>query len=195
MEDKNKPIVFLVHGYNGSPKIFGYFKETFEKSGHRVVMPSFPVQTDITIDRYFEVFDEFRNKLGDNTIAIGHSIGNIMLLKYLAKNNIAIRGYVSLAGFSEPFVNEGRDDLNGVIAPLCLTDEEIAKVPSLIGQAVSIYSDGDHIVPFDVLKKYPTVIGARPLFIPGIGHMGKKRGLEQLPEVVDIVNDFLKTTK
>lgn len=195
MEDKNKPIIFLVHGYNGSPKIFEYFKETFEKSGYRVVMPSFPIRTDITIDKYFEIFDEFRNKLGKNTIAIGHSIGNIMLLKYLAKNNIAIRGYVSLAGFGEPFVNEGRDDLNGVIAPLRLTDEEIAKAPNLIGQAVSIYSDDDHIVPFDVLKKYPTVIGAKDHFIPGIGHMGKKSGLEQLPEVVDIVNDLLKTTK
>lgn len=100
------------------------------------------------------------------------------------------RGYISLAGFGEPFVNEGRDDLNNVIALLRLTDEELAKVPKLIGKAYSIYSDDDHIVPFDILKKYPTIIGVEDRFIPGIGHMGKKSGLEELPEVIDIVKEI-----
>lgn len=186
----SKPTIFLVHGYNGTPKIFNYFKETFEQNGHEVIMPQFPTQTDITIDSYFAVFDQYKTGLNDNTIIIAHSIGNIMSLKYLCENNIAIRGYVSLAGFGEPFINEGRDDLNNVIAPLRLTDEELAKLPELIGKAYSIYSDDDHIVPFDILKKYPTIIGAEDCFIPGIGHMGKKSGLEELPEVVDIVNNI-----
>ena len=95
----DRPIIFLVHGYNGIPKIFNYFKKTFEKDEYQVIMPSFPTQTDITIDGYFSVFDQYKNDLGDNTIIIAHSIGNIMSLKYLCKNNIAIRGYISLAGF------------------------------------------------------------------------------------------------
>ena len=186
----NKPIIFLVHGYNGIPKIFNYFKDTFEKEGYKVVMPSFPTQTDIAMDRYFGVFDQYKENLGSNTIVIAHSIGNIMVLKYLFKNNISILGYISLAGFGEPFVNEGRDDLNSVIAPLCLTDEELAKMPELIGKAYSIYSDNDHIVPFNVLEKYPIILGAKDCFIPEIGHMGSKSGLEELPEVIDIVNNF-----
>ena len=184
----SKSTIFLVHGYNGIPKIFNYFKDTFEKEGYKVVMPSFSTQTDITIDGYFEVFDQYRNDLGNDTIIIAHSIGNIMALKYLFKNNISIFGYISLAGFGEPFVNEGRDDLNSVIAPLCLTDGELAKISNLIGKAYSIYSDNDHIIPFNILKKYPIIIGAKDCFIPGIGHMGSKSGLEELPEVIDIVN-------
>lgn len=186
----SKPTIFLVHGYNGTPKIFNYFKDTFEQNGYKVVMPQFPTQTDITIDSYFAVFDQYKAGLNDNTIIIAHSIGNIMSLKYLSRSNITVRGYVSLAGFGEPFINEGRDDLNSVIAPLRLTDEELAKLPGLVGKAYSIYSDDDHIVPFDILKKYPTIIGAEDCFIPGIGHMGKKSGLEELPEVVDIVNNI-----
>ena len=56
ISDMSKPIIFLVHGYNGTPKIFSYFKETFEKNGHQVVMPLFPTQTYITIDGYFNIF-------------------------------------------------------------------------------------------------------------------------------------------
>ena len=186
----DRPIIFLIHGYNGIPKIFNYFKKTFEKDGYQVIMPSFPTQTDITIDGYFSVFDQHKNDLGDNTIIIAHSIGNIMSLKYLCANDIVIRGYVSLAGFGEPFVLEGRDDLNSVVAPLRFTEDEIAELSSLVGKAYSFYSDNDHVVPFDILKKYPIIIGAKDCFIPGIGHMGSKSGLEEFPEVVDIVKEI-----
>ena len=188
--DMVKPTILLVHGYNGIPKIFNYFKNTLEENGHEVVMPSFPTQTDITQDRYFTVFNKYKDKIDKNTIIIAHSIGNVMALKYLFANNISIRGYISLAGFGEPFINEGRDDLNGVIAPLRLTDEELTEIPMLIGEAYSIYSDNDHIVPFDVLKKYPRIIGAKDCPISGIGHMGSKSGLEELPEVIDIVKNI-----
>lgn len=186
----DKPTIFLVHGYNGIPKIFNYFKETFEQNGHKVVMPQFPTQTDITIKGYFDVLDQYKDGLNNNTVIIAHSIGNIMSLKYLCEKNIAIRGYVSLAGFGEPFVKEGRDDLNSVISPLQFTDEELAKIPELIGKAYSVYSDNDHIVPLDILKKYPTIIGATDYLIPGIGHMGSKSGLEEFPEVVQIVSNI-----
>lgn len=45
-----KPIIFLVHGYNGIPKIFNYFKNALEEDGYEVVIPSFPTQTDISRD-------------------------------------------------------------------------------------------------------------------------------------------------
>lgn len=185
-----KKTIFLVHGYNGIPKVFDYFKNKFEQSGHEVVMPAFPTQTDITKDRYFAVFNEHKDKLGENTIVIAHSIGNIMTLKYLCANDIRIRGYVGLAGFGEPFFNEGRDDLNSVIAPLRLEAEELSKIPSLISESYAIYSDNDHIVPFEVLERFPKIIGAKDCPIPGIGHMGSKSGVEELPKVVEIVDSL-----
>lgn len=185
-----KPTILLVHGYNGIPKIFDYFKNTLEKDGYEIIMPSFPTQTDITQDKYFLIFDKYKDKIGENTIIIAHSIGNIMALKYLFANDISIRGYISLAGFGEPFVNEGRDDLNNVIAPLRLTDEELAKIPMLVGRAYSIYSNNDHIVPFEILKKYSEIIGAKDFPMPGIGHMGSKSGLEELPEVISIISEI-----
>jgi predicted alpha/beta hydrolase family esterase len=185
-----KPTVFLVHGYNGIPKIFSYFKNTLEKNGHKVILPSFPTQTAITKNSYFAVFDQYKNELNSNTILIAHSIGNILAIKYLCANNINIRGYISLAGFGEPFVHKDRDDLNSVIAPLRLTDEEIAIIPSLIKKSYSIYSDNDHVVPFDILKKYPKLIGAKECLIPGVGHMGSKSGLEEFPKVIELVDNL-----
>jgi predicted alpha/beta hydrolase family esterase len=114
-----------------------------------------------------------------------------MAMKYLSENNIAIRGYVSLAGFGEPFIMEGRDDLNAVVAPLRLDENELAKLPGLIGEAYSFYSDSDHVVPYEVLEKYPKILGAKACPIPGVGHMGSKSGLEEFPEVVEIVKEII----
>ena len=191
----SKSTVVLVHGYNGVPKIFEYFRDVLEQRGYEVIIPSFPTREDITKDKYFSVFDKYRDKLSEDTIIIAHSIGNIMTLKYLCANNIEIRGYISLAGFGKPFSVEGRDDLNGVIALLKITDDELKKIPTLIGKAYSFYSDNDHIVPLEILKEHPKIIGAEDCFISGIGHMGKKSGLEEFPEVIDVVNFILSLNK
>ncbi len=39
----------------------------------------------------------------------------------------------------------------------------------------------------ELLEEFPMVINSKAIFIPGIGHMGKKIGLEKLPEVIDII--------
>ena len=41
--------VLLIHGFNGIPKIFEYFKIELENKGYNVIMPDFPVREDITI--------------------------------------------------------------------------------------------------------------------------------------------------
>lgn len=180
--------VLLIHGFNGIPKIFLYFKSTLELKGYDVIIPDFPTREKITLNSYFDVFDKYKNIMNDELIVIAHSIGNIMFIKYIAQNNIKIAKYISLAGFAEPFYVEGKDVLNKVIKPLHISTEEKNKVKFLINEKYSIYSDNDHIVPLDLLESYCNVINSKPIFIPGIGHMGKKSCLEKLPEVIDLVS-------
>ena len=184
--------VILVHGYNGIPKIFEYFRDELAKRGYEVIAPSFPTQTDITKESYFEVFDAYKDDFTDATAVVAHSVGNILLVKYLCENNLKVGKYISLAGFGKPFEVDSRDDLNGVIKPLTLSTEEKEQVKNLINYRYAIYSDDDHIVPFQVLKQYVEDISAEDHFIPGIGHMGRKSGLEKLPEVVELIDEGTK---
>lgn len=179
--------VLLIHGFNGIPKIFEYFKEELEKQGHNIIMPNFPVREEITIDRYFKVFDKYRDLFHDNLIVIAHSIGNPMFVKYISQNNYKIGEYISLAGFSKAYYNEGKDVLNEKVKLTILTDKEKEDTIKLINERYSVYSDNDHIVPFDLLESYCTDIRSTPILIKNIGHMGKKSGLETLPEVIDLI--------
>lgn len=181
--------VLLIHGFNGIPKIFYYFQEELEAQGYNVIIPNFTVREEINISAYFKVFDMYRNIMNEDLIVVAHSIGNPIFIKYICKNNMNIGLYISLAGFAEPFYVEGKDVLNQVIKLLKISDEEKSKNVNLINEKYSIYSDNDHIVPFKILEEYSSVIDSKPVLISGIGHMGKKIGLEELPEVIKIIQE------
>ena len=179
--------ILLIHGFNGIPKVFDYFEENLKQLGYNVIIPNFPVREGITISGYFELFDKYKDIFNDDLIVVAHSIGNPMLVKYISKNQFKVGKYISLAGFSKDFFNEGKDVLNEKVKLTILTDKEKEDAIKLINERYSIYSDNDHIVPFDLLKSYCVDIESKPILIKNIGHMGKKSGLEKLPEVVDLI--------
>ncbi|MGN1297469.1 MAG: alpha/beta hydrolase [Clostridia bacterium] len=181
--------VILIHGYNGIPKIYEWLKEKLVQKGNLVIMPKFPTQEGVIYDIWKKIFDDYKNNINEETIVIAHSIGNEFLIKYLAENNINIKIYVSLAGFADSFENEEKEDLNRAIKEFLVTTKEVEMLNKLVCKKYSIYSDNDHIVPFDILEKYPKIIGAKAMLIKGIGHMGKKSGLETIPEVLDIIDN------
>lgn len=180
--------VILVHGFNGVPPVYTYFKRVLEEKGYNVIIPEFPIKTDITIDRFFQVFDKYKEYFNNELIVIAHSIGNPMFIKYISKNKFNTGVYISLAGFGKAFITEGRNDLNEVIAPMTITEEEKEAFVKLVKDRYSIYSNDDHIVPLPILEDFPKMINSKPMLIKNIGHMGKKSGLESLPQIIDIIN-------
>jgi predicted alpha/beta hydrolase family esterase len=184
--------VLLIHGFNGIPKIFEYFKMVLESKGYNAIMPNFPVREKITIDGYFSVLDMYKEYFNNDLVVIAHSIGNPMFIKYISKNKYNIGEYISLAGFSKYFYNEGKDILNEKIKISVLNKTELDDVISLVSKRYSIFSKDDHIVPYDILKSFCNEISSIPILIDGIGHMGNRSGLEELPIVIDIVlNDLI----
>ncbi len=176
----------LIHGYNGTPKIFQYFQNKLEKMNYQVVMPSLPTQQSISFDRWESELRKL--KIPANiSILIAHSVGNEFMIRYCAKHNTEVELYVGLAGFVESFTHDNRDDLNKVIAKMQCSEQDINKFKELAAIRYAIYSNNDHIVPYDILQNFPKKILAKSVMIPNIGHMGKKSGLEKLPNVIDII--------
>ncbi len=176
----------LIHGYNGIPKIFEYCQTELQKLNYKVIMPSLPIQRKISFTRWEA---ELANlpippKV---SVVIAHSIGNEFMIRYSAKHHLEIDTYIGLAGFVESFVHDDREDLNKVVAKMQCTRAEINRFKDLSKKRYAIYSDNDHIVPFDILRNFPVAISAAPILIPNIGHMGSKSGLTELPEVIELI--------
>ena len=184
--------VLLVHGYNGVPEIFKNFKSQLEATGCEVAMPDFPVRENISVEAYFAVFDQYREFLSGDTAVIAHSIGNGMLLKYLAERNLSLKRYIALAGFASPFVVEGKDTLNEKVALINLSEAELAHAREEVSESFCIFSNNDHLVPYDLLQAYPKQIGGEGILIENIGHMGHKTGLTELPGAVELATGEIR---
>lgn len=181
--------ILLINGFNGIPKIFYYFKDELEKLGYNVFLPTFPVREDITVKSYFRVFDEYKEYFNQDLTVIAHSIGNPMFIKYISKYNLKAGKYISLAGFSKDFYNEGKDVLNEKVKLIVLSDKEKNDTKRLINNRYSIYSSSDHLVPIELLEQFCEDINSKKIPMNKVGHMGKKSGLEKLPKVIKLVTE------
>ncbi len=180
----------IIHGYNGIPKVHEWLEETLKKQGYKVTMPQFPTQESVRYKVWYDILEPYKNEFNKETIIVAHSIGNPFILKYITKNKLNIGLYISLAGFCDSFQVEGKEDLNKALKDFEVTKEEIEQFRQYMKSSYSIYSDTDHIVPLEVLENYPRHIGAEPVFIKGIGHMGKKSKVESIPEILSIIKNY-----
>lgn len=179
--------VLLIHGYNGIPKIYEWLKKELDKKGYSVIVPEFLPQEGVKYDIWKTILNDYKNFINEETIIVAHSIGNEFIIKYLTENNLKTDLYIGLAGFADVFEHDGKEDLNRAVKEFLVNRNEIDSFSKLTNKRFAIYSDNDHIVPFEVLEQYPKIINAKPLLIKGIGHMGKKSGLETIPEVLEII--------
>ena len=178
--------VLLVHGFNGIPEIFKTFKTQLEAAGCEVALPEFPVREEISVEKYFEVFDSYRDYFGSDTAVIAHSIGNGMFLKYLAERGLGVDRFISLAGFATPFFHEDKDVLNEKVALINLSEAELSHAREMITESFCIFSNDDHIVPYKTLQDFPKLINGEPILIEHIGHMGHKAGITDIPGVAEL---------
>ena len=179
--------VLLIPGFNGIPQVFYYFKQELEKLGFNVIMPEFPVKEEISVETYFNVLDNYKEYFSNDLIVIAHSIGNPMFIKFISKNKFKIGKYISLAGFSKEFVNDGKEVLNEKVKLSTLSEKELNDGKILIKEKYSIYSNTDHIVPIGILEQYCKDIESIPIQLNDVGHMGKKSNISELPKVIELI--------
>ncbi len=179
--------VILIHGFNGVPKIYDWLQKQLIKDEINAIVPTFPPQDGVKYDTWSEILDSYKSLITNDTVIVCHSIGNEFLIKYLYDNRLKIKAYIGLAGFSDVFWWEGKDELNRAVKEFLVTEQEKRYFINATEERYAIYSDDDHVVPFDLLKKYPQDINAESILVPNIGHMGKQSGLEEIPQVLDII--------
>lgn len=181
---------FIIHGFNGdTTNTFGpWLKQELEKRNYNVFMPHFPIRSEATFVGWEKVLNEYKSYITQDSIIVAHSIGNPFIIKYLAKNNLKIKLYISVAGFCDLFQVPDRPDLNNAFELFKVSNEEIEKVKLLTDKRYSLYSDNDHVIPFDILKSFIHKLNSNEVFIPGVGHMGNRDNISSLPEIIEILD-------
>src|SRR3989344_7340046 len=82
-----KQTVFIFHGTGGHSQEnwFPWLKEKLEHAGCDVFVPQFPTPDGQSLDAWLTVIQDYKDRIDEETIFIGHSLGGIFLLRLVER--------------------------------------------------------------------------------------------------------------
>lgn len=183
---------FIIHGFNGDTShTFGPSLTSFlEENGYKVFLPKFPIRSEASYKKWSNILDEFKGYFNEETIVVAHSIGNPFFIRYLNNNNLKCNLYISVAGFCDLFKVPDREDLNTAFVDFAVSKENIDYLKGNVKHRYSLYSDNDHVIPFNILESFIKQIKSTPVFIKGVGHMGNKSKIKRIPQIEKIIESI-----
>lgn len=171
-----KKTVFIFHGTEGYPEEnwFPWLKQNLEKLNCRVYVPQFPSPPKIPakISDWFDVLKKYDDKINQDTILIGHSLGGIFVLRLLEKLNHPVKAgiFIGTPVGVRPILNYDRDkSFSGF-------DFDWNNVKKKAKQFLVFQSDDDPYVCLGNGEYLSKKLNVPLHFVPNAGHFNKQAG-------------------
>lgn len=127
------------------------------------------------------------NTIYEHTLIIARCVGCRFIIKYIADNNIKIKGLICIAtSFSNELLVE-REFIQSVLPLFPITEDVINKAIDNIENRIFIFGDQDHLFAKDGLEKTAEIMKGEKVFIPGLNHCGNTSGKTKFPELIDAI--------
>lgn len=195
--EKDKKIVFIIHGWSDSPKgsWFPWLKTELETRGFEVYVPAMPDTDKPKIEAWVSHLAKVSKNTDENTYFVGHSIGCQTILRYLEKlpKSKKIGGAIFVAGWFTKLTNLETDEEEKIAEPWVETPINFARIKRITKNFVAIFSDNDPFVPLNKnTEVFRDELGAKIIIEQGKSHMIKEDGITELPIVL---HELLKMAK
>ncbi len=125
------------------------------------------------------------NSVNMDTVIISRCFGSRFIVKYVALNNIKIKGLVCIATSFENKLLVEREFVLKVLPFFQLDEDIIDKAIDNTENRIFIYGDQDHLFAKEWLEKTAIMMKGEKVFIPGLNHCGNNSGKKDFPEVID----------
>lgn len=178
--------VYITHGYtaNGDKHWFPWLETELAKLGVSSKRLTMPNSSNPTPEEWL-AYHQAEIKLNEETILIGHSLGCIATLNYLATKSQKIKGAIFVAGFYErlpnlPELNTFVDFFRNLTA--CKPEK------SFVLAALN-----DPVVNHQFSENLAKLLNAEYLSLPIGGHFLDREGITELPPVLEWVKRLLNS--
>lgn len=179
--------VFIFHGTGGHPKEnwFPWLKKELENLGYNIYIPQFPKADKPLLAPWLKELEKYTDKINEDTILIGHSLGGLFLLRVLEQLTQPVKAAI--------FVGASVG-----VKPIKFYDGDYKfsdgfnfnwnKIKSNARQFVAFHSDTDPYVSLGNGEELAERLGIQLTFIPNAGHFNKSAGYIQFEKLLDEVN-------
>lgn len=188
MAEKN---VFLIHGTCGHPNEnwFPWLKRKLEEHGMKVYAPDFPApdsipespsENDQRLEEWLERMRNYMDKVNDNTVMIGHSLGNAFILNLLERGHTIDSAFM-VSSFVGLLDNDVFDTLNSSFTD---RDFDFDTIRSNCGRFYLYHSRDDPYVPLEKAKYLKDKLEGELEVFDGCGHFNEDSGHDKFPELL-----------
>lgn len=191
--------VFYLSGISGNiwATYENYLKEGCERMNIDITFVDFPLQEKCKYSEWEKAMKEYLkpNTINEHTVIVSRCIGSRFIIKYVADNNIKVKGIISIAtSFSNELLVE-KEYIKSVLLLFPITEDVISKAIANIEERIFIFGDQDHLFEKEWLEKTAEMMKAEKFFIPGLNHCGNKSEKKEFPELIDAIKKINMTTK
>lgn len=180
--------IYLVHGYTASVDShwFPWLENTLVKQYPQVKFTrvAMPNSSAPEVEDWLSTLNQTLN-CNESTILIGHSLGCITLLRYLAQTGIHVKGLVLVAGFAASVSHLSElDPFVDVVLPY-------GQLQKQIRHRIMIRSDNDVVVPPAYSGQLARDLQMQLVEVKGYGHFVAREGVIMLPQAQQVVSQIL----
>ncbi len=185
----------ILHGMSADlDACFGIkLKEDLIKLGYNIYEPKFVLHPNITLEAWEKEMDKFKDAFNKDALLVCHSLGTLFILKYLKKNKLSAKTLITVAGGR--MKPENCTDYYLYLAPFMPMDDEFDWASSHCENRYSIFNKDDDIWSIEDIKAYNKSLKSIPVELPYGAHFGRKSGVKEIPEIIDIVKRAMQQEK
>lgn len=173
----------IIHGTGGFPEEnwFPWLKTELEKREYEVAIPQFPTPEGQSLESWLGVLANYSGYFDKDSIAIGHSLGGLFLLRALERAKAPIRG----AFFVGAPVGERPIKFYDSDYKFSGFDFDWAKIRQGAQHFEVWHSDTDPYVSLANGRKLASELGVPLNFVPNAGHFNAAAGYNTFPALLD----------
>lgn len=178
--------VYLIHGYGGAPNLhwFKWLDNALSEKGIKTYQLTMPNTQKPQASEWLEQMKK-DIKVNDQTIIVGHSLGCIATLNFLANTQQKVLGVVLVAGFSESLASLKELDSFSQMY------KNRNASPQML-HSVVIAAMNDAVVPHHFTDKMAQELKSKYIRLPEGGHFVTGSGYTKFPlvlsEILEIFN-------
>jgi len=184
----NKAII--IHGWEESPSGHWYpwLGKKLEEEGWQVDIPEMPNTKNPKLNQWMDKLLSFSPD--NNTLLIGHSLANALIMKYLENSENKAKGAVMVAAWD--WLMEDVKEFHQTFFESGFNYETIKSrnLPLFI-----VNSSNDPWIDFAKAKNLSTKIKAKFIAVANAGHFMDRDGYREFPKLLEIINDEISLEK
>lgn len=169
--------IFILHGIYGNPEEnwFPWLHTELEQKGYTVYVPHLPTKQPLKPQDWWEAFAEYENKIDEDSVIVGHSLGCAFGLKIIEKHP------VKAAYFVAPAWGVTNNEFDPVMEAVANQDFNFNTIKKHCSNFTVFHADNDPYLAVERGETLAKELGADFHLVEGAGHFNAASGYTEFP--------------